>query len=78
MARNGGVKRIETTERLPNSRMGNPRWRVTFTDGTVAITTSDASISYAINNPEYRNNDVRVWLTEAGRISDLTIARPGA
>ena len=63
---------IESLERLNNSVNGNPRYRVRFTDGTVADTQSDASLNYGISNPEYRDVPLRVTFTRAGRISHAT------
>ena len=66
---------IESLERLNNSVNGNPRYRVRFTDGTVADTQSDASLNYGISNPEYRDVPLRVTFTRAGRISHATPER---
>jgi hypothetical protein len=63
---------IESLERLNNSVNGNPRYRVHFTDGTVADTQSDASLNYGITNPEYRDVPLRVTFTRAGKISHAT------
>ena len=65
------VLTISSLERLKLSTNGNPRFRVTFTDGTVAQTQTDSSIAYAIENPEYRGVPVKVSFTAAGRIWDL-------
>lgn len=62
------VKTIASLERMKLSANGNPRFRVTFTDGTVAQTQTDASVGYAIENPEYRDVPVKVSFTPAGRI----------
>lgn len=67
------VKRIEKLDRLNNSANGNPRYRVHFTDGTDAITSSDRSFCYAIANPEMRG-DVEVTYTRAGRIEHIAPA----
>jgi len=63
---------IESLERLNNSVNGNPRYRVHFTDGTVADTQSDASLNCGISNPEFRDVPLRVTFTRAGRISYAT------
>lgn len=60
--------------RLNNSFNGNPRYRILFSDGTEAITQSDAMFNYAV--PNYRRYLVDVWFTRAGRISH--IERTGA
>lgn len=68
---NKGTERVVTIaslERMKLSTNGNPRFRVTFTDGTVAQTQTDSSIAYAIENPEYRDVPVKVSFTPAGRI----------
>ncbi len=68
---NKGTERVLTIaslERMKLSVNGNPRFKVTFTDGTVAQTQTDASIGYAIENSEYRDVPVRVSFTPAGRI----------
>lgn len=62
------VKTIASLERLKLSTNGNPRFLVTFTDGTTAQTQTDASIGYSIENPEYRDVPVKVFTTPAGRI----------
>lgn len=67
------VRQIDALERMTNTVNGNPRYRVRFTDGSSALTQSDASISYGIGNPEYRNRPVRVWFTRAGRVWDVTL-----
>lgn len=68
-------KRIGKLDRMQNSRNGNPRWRVTFTDGTVAATEPDAMIAYALNNPEYRDVDVDVTFNGRGWITSVEVAR---
>lgn len=62
---------IIALERLRLSVNGNPRFRVTFDNGTVAQTETDASIGYSIENPEYRDVPLRVFTTKAGRIWNL-------
>lgn len=62
------IKTIASLERLKLSTNGNPRFRVTFTDGTVAQTQTDSSVGYSIENPEFRDVPVRVSYTPAGRI----------
>lgn len=59
---------IASLERLNASANGNPRFKVTFTNGESALTQSDASINYAIENPEYRDVPVEFTFTAAGRI----------
>jgi len=69
-----GLK-IVTLERLNLSRYGNPRFRVTFDDDTVAQTQSDASINYAIENRTYRDVPLTVTFTRAGRITHLEVEK---
>lgn len=66
------IKIIDHLERLNNSVNGNPRYRVHFTDGTSALTQSDAAVSYGIGNPEFRGVPVEFKLSRAGRIWDAT------
>jgi hypothetical protein len=68
---------IATLERLKLSTNGNPRFRVTFTNGLVAQTQTDSSIGYSIENPEYRDVPLVVSFTRAGRIYDLNVADGG-
>lgn len=72
------LARIAATERLNNSTNGNPRYRVAFTNGVMAITSSDASISYDVANLArgcwYDDKEapiVAVFLTRAGRIDGM-------
>lgn len=60
---------IEHMERLNTSASGNPRFRVWFTDGTVADTQSDAALNYGIENREYQGVPLKVTFTRAGKIS---------
>lgn len=66
------IRTIASIKRLNTSALGNPRFRVTFTDGSIAQTQSDASISYSIENREYRDVPLEVTFSRAGRIVDLT------
>jgi hypothetical protein len=61
---------VNHLERLRLSSNGNPRFRVTFTDGSSAITQSDAAFCYGIENQEMRG-DVTVTYTRAGKISEM-------
>lgn len=63
---------IQSLERLRLSANGNPRFRITFTNGRIAQTQSDAGINYGIENPEYRDKPLHVTFTAAGKISGLT------
>ena len=68
------LRKIERLQRLNNSVNGNPRFRVHFTDGSSALTMSDAMYAYAIENPEYRG-DVEVTFTRSGSILDIRPAQ---
>lgn len=54
------IKTIESLERLNCSVNGNPRYRITFTDGSSAVSQSDAGFCYSINNQEFRDVPVKV------------------
>lgn len=62
---------IAKIERLKLSTNGNPRFRVTFTNGLMAQTQTDGAVGYSIENPEYRGVPVLVTFTRAGRITDV-------
>jgi hypothetical protein len=68
MERTGLV--IATLERLNLSASGNPRFRVTFTDGTQAATEPDNSLNYGIENPEAKG-PLTVTFTRNGRITRI-------
>lgn len=71
MARGGEYSEVLTIEKLERLRLsanGNPRFRVTFTNGLVAQTQTDSSVGYSISNPEFRDRPVKVSFTGAGRI----------
>ena len=65
------IRRIDHLDRLNSSVNGNPRFRVYFTDGSVAETQSDAGFCYGLENRENFGMDVTVSFTKSGRISDL-------
>lgn len=87
MSRNRNYTRVlalSSAESLPNSRSGNPRWRLTFVDGEgnvlVARTESDAAVSYDIPNLlNSRLRDqakaVRVEFTPAGHVAYIKPVR---
>lgn len=60
-----------TTERRTNTTNGNPRFWVTFSDGTRFATANDASVGFVIENSEYRG-DVLVYI-EGGVIKDIDV-----
>jgi hypothetical protein len=66
---------ITGIRRLTNSRDGNPRYDVAFSDGTIAATSSDASVSYDVMNKRNSGEKLDVTLTKAGKISHWTVAK---
>ena len=54
------IRRIASLERMRASVNGNPRYRVLFEDGTMSTTSPDASVAWGLENPEYKNVDVKV------------------
>ena len=58
--------------RLANSVNGNPRYDIAFSDGTVATTSSDASVSYDVTNKQRSGARLDVVLTRAGKVSRWT------
>lgn len=76
MATTKSIRVIDHTERLNNSRSGNPRYRVTFTDGSRAITKSDSQVAYDIQNlshSRYEGAKLEIIWTKAGRIENIEI-----
>lgn len=65
--------KIESIRSLRSSQYGNPRYEITFTDGTVAQTQSDASVNYGITNPEYQGVTLKVSFTR-GKITHVKVA----
>lgn len=64
------VLTINGIERLKNSRNGNPRFRLSFTNGRHALTSTDAAVGYEIGNPGLREGcKVIVSFTKAGRVA---------
>lgn len=64
---------ITYIERINNSVNGNPNFRIHLDNGNVYRTSSDSSVVYEINNPEFQGPTVRLWLTEAHRIWDISV-----
>jgi len=67
------TRTIRTLERIKNSRNGNPRYRITFTDGSVARTKTDTSMT---NGAEYHlakleGMTVTVTFDSRGYITDV-------
>jgi hypothetical protein len=62
-------KTILRYDRLRSTSYGNPRFRFTFTDGTVHDSKGNAGWCYAVGNPGMREGStVDLELTRAGRI----------
>ena len=67
---------IVHSERLTNSTNGNPRYRLVFdVEPFTAVTQSDASCSYDVDNymrREYAGRTFTIETTRAGRVSTIT------
>lgn len=68
------IRTIDHLERRKNSVNGNPRFRVVFTDGSSAITQSDAAFAYGLENPEFRDVPLEVTFSRAGLITRVKVA----
>ena len=68
---------IARITRLNSSRNGNPRFQVSFTDGTVAPTGVDCAIAYGIQNSEYRGVPLSVTFNSRGHILYVNIVKAG-
>jgi hypothetical protein len=64
---------IASVKRLNNSHNGNPRFDIVMSDGTIARTEADSSLSYSVENvfngkipftPTYANRQNRLYVTE--------------
>lgn len=67
------VRTIESYRRLKSSRMGNPRYEITFTDGSVLETFHNAGFAYEIGNQGMRvGSRVVLEVTSAGRIASMS------
>lgn len=47
-------KTIASYTRMPSSHDGNPRYRITFSDGTDAALAPNVAVAYEIGNPDMR------------------------
>lgn len=65
---------IASLERLRLSSNGNPRFRVTFTDGRQADTQTDAAVNYGLENREYQGVPLEVTFSPNGRIVGVKVA----
>lgn len=59
---------IAKLERMKNSASGNPRFMVTFTNGTTASTSPDSAFAYEIENSQYRDVPLIVKFNGRGQI----------
>lgn len=69
------IRRIYSIKRLDSSVYGNPRFAIAFDDAAASplTTSSDCGFCYAVGNPDMREGClVRVTLTRAGRIADMS------
>lgn len=64
---------ISSTRRLNNSVNGNPRFMVTFTDGTAAQTNPDSAVNHAVGNTELEG-PVVVTFSPKGLITHMVPA----
>jgi hypothetical protein len=62
------IHAIDHTVRLNNTVNGNPRYRVYFTDGTEAVTQSDASVAYGIENSDMQGVPLLISFSRNGTI----------
>lgn len=65
--------KIVHIERIGMSTQGNPNYRVTLDTGNTYRTSSDSSVVYEIDNAVFRGVTVRLLLTEANRIWDISV-----
>lgn len=65
------IRRIASVTRLKNSVNGNGRFKITFDDGSSAITQTDSSVSYDVENLSRYEGDLEVKFSRAGRIVSL-------
>lgn len=70
------IRTILRLERLRSSNYGNPRFRVFFTDGSVAQTSPNSGYAYEIENEGHASNGVPlvVTFTAAGQVAYARIA----
>lgn len=64
---------IDRLERLNNSTNGNPRFRIHFADGQTAVTQSDASIAYGLEDRKFFGVPVKVTATPAGMVWNVEL-----
>lgn len=63
------IKTIDWCRRLNLTQFGNPRIEVHFTDGTEAITSSDAACAHGLDGAASQGVPIAFTFTPAGRIT---------
>ena len=69
------IRRIYSIQRIGLTASGNPRFKIAFDDAAASplTTSSDCAFCYEVGNPDMREGClVRVTLTRAGRISEMS------
>lgn len=69
-------KTIERLRRLPNSKSGNPHFKVFFTDGTARLTRADAAIAGMLENSEYQQVMCSFTIQEGLIVGAVPLSRP--
>lgn len=64
---------IKDVEWLGYTALGNPRFRVHLDNGNIYTTKSNSSVAQDLNNGMYRSTTVRLLLTKAQRIWDISV-----
>lgn len=70
--------KISVIERMTSSVYGNPRFAITFDNGASHPTAPDSGFAYGIENPEYRDVPVSIWLDRNNNIEHVEITGTGA
>lgn len=65
------VKTIDHVTRIGLSGLGNPRFRLHFTDGTTATTKPNTSIAYGLPNSLWEGVPVRITANGRGEVFDI-------
>lgn len=73
MTRDIVTRTVAGIDRLPNSRNGNPRFSLTFTDGTTLRTKTDGTVGYEITPSRLPGRTVVLTVTTGARpvVTDL-------
>lgn len=62
------VKRIASLKRLRNTASGNPRWEVTWTDGSSNESKPDSDLAFSLDSDSLKGVDLRVVIGKGGVI----------